>query len=152
MTIRSLDIRIINFFQKISVPVARFGLFLVFFWFGILKVFDVSPASPLVQALFERTITFMDFGTFLFLFGIFECLIGIMFILPKVERIVIPLLFFHLITTTMPLFLLTNATWTALFVPTLEGQYIIKNILIVAAAILVASHVHYLSRPKRAKN
>lgn len=146
MTIRNIDIHIISFFRQISVPMARLGLFVVFFWFGILKVFDVSPASPLVQALFEKTIFFIDFGTFLFLFGIFECIIGIMFLLPKVERIVIPLLLFHLITTTMPLFMLPVATWTGFLIPTLEGQYIIKNILIVVAAILVAAQVHPFSR------
>ena len=148
MTLRTLDIHIINFFRRSLLIVARLGLFIVFFWFGILKVVDMSPASPLVQALFERTISFMDFGTFLFLFGIFECVIGIMFLLPKVERIVIPLLAFHLVTTIMPLFLLTQATWIAPFVPTLEGQYIIKNVLIVAAAIFVAAHVHPWSRRK----
>ena len=148
MNIRNVDIHIIHFFRQISVPLARLGLFIVFFWFGILKVFDVSPASPLVKALFEQTISWMDFATFLFLFGIFECVIGIMFLLPKVERIVIPLLFFHLITTTMPLFMLSATTWTAPFVPTLEGQYIIKNVLIVAAAILVAAQVHPFSRRK----
>ncbi|MEK7646388.1 MAG: hypothetical protein AAB381_01700 [Patescibacteria group bacterium] len=148
MTLNTIDIHIINFFRRSSLVVARLGLFIVFFWFGILKVFDMSPASPLVQALFEATISFMDFPTFLFLFGIFECIIGIMFLLPKVERIVIPLLAFHLITTMMPLFLLTEATWTAPFVPTLEGQYIIKNVLIVATAIFVAAHVHPWSRRK----
>lgn len=148
MTLRTLDIHIISFFRRVSVPIARLGLFVVFFWFGILKVFDVSPASPLVQALFEKTISFMDFSTFLFLFGIFECIIGIMFLLPKVERIVIPLLFFHLVTTTMPLFMLPTATWTAPLVPTLEGQYIIKNILIVAAAIFVAAQVQPFGRKR----
>jgi len=147
--LRNIDIHIINFFRQASVPLARIGLFIVFFWFGILKVFDVSPASPLVQALFEQTISWMNFGNFLFLFGLFECLIGIMFLFPKVERIVIPLLFFHLITTTMPLFMLPTATWTAFFVPTLEGQYIIKNILIVVAAILVAAQVHPFSRSNK---
>jgi uncharacterized membrane protein YkgB len=148
MSIRTIDIHIINFFRQVSVPIARIGLFIVYFWFGILKVFDMSPASPLVQALFEKTISGIDFGTFMILFGIFECIIGIMFLLPKVERIVIPLLFFHLILTTGPLIMLPAATWTAPFVPTLEGQYIIKNVLIVAAAILVAAQVHPFRRQR----
>ncbi len=148
MNIRTIDIHIIHFFRQASVPLARLGLFIVFFWFGILKVFDVSPASPLVQALFEETIPFLDFATFLFYFGIFECLIGIMFLLPKVERIVIPLLFIHLIMTTGPLVMLPESTWTGFMIPTLEGQYIIKNVLIAAAAILVAAQVHPFSRKK----
>ena len=140
--ISTVDLTIINAFQKIATPIARFGLFLIYFWFGLLKVVGVSPASPLVRALFERTIHFMPFPTFLILFGLFEMLIGILFLIRGCERIVIPLLFFHMVTTFMPLFLVPNATWTGFLVPTLEGQYIIKNVALIAAAIGIASHVH----------
>ena len=70
-----------------------FGLFVIFFYFGFLKVIGSSPASPLVEQLFGETITFMSFGTFIILFGLFECLIGILFIIRGFERIVIPMLF-----------------------------------------------------------
>lgn len=127
-------------------PVARFGLFVVFFYFGILKVLGLSPASGLVQALFEQTISFVSFDAFLILFGLFECLIGILFIIRGFERVVIPLLFIHMVTTFMPLFILPEATWSAFMVPTLEGQYIIKNLVIIAAAVGIAAHLHPLSR------
>lgn len=139
---RSFDIRFINFCRRASVPFARAALFIVFFWFGALKVAGLSPASPMVRSLFEATVQSMDFGAFIVSFGIFECLIGILFLIPKTERVVIPLLVIHLLTTIGPLVLLPEATWTGLLVPTLEGQYIIKNVLIVAAAIVVAAHVH----------
>jgi uncharacterized membrane protein YphA (DoxX/SURF4 family) len=112
-------------------PTARFGLFVVFFWFGILKVLGLSPASGLVQRLFEQTIPYMSFSTFLVAFGIFECIIGLMFLFKGLERVVIPLLFIHMITTFGPLVFLPQETWSAWFVPTLEGQYIIKNLFLV---------------------
>ncbi len=127
-------------------PLSRFGLFVVFFWFGALKVLDLSPASPLVQALFEHTIPVMPFSLFIIIFGVLEMLIGVMFLLRGAERAVIPLLFFHMATTIMPLFLLQSVTWSGFLVPTLEGQYIIKNILIIAAAIGIASHLHPLKK------
>lgn len=145
MNISKLDRGIIKLCQEGSVPVARFGLFVVFFWFGILKVLGMSPASGLVQALFEQTIPWMSFGTFIILFGYFECLIGVLFLIPRMERVVIPLLFLHMITTFMPLFLLPAVTWSGFMVPTLEGQYIIKNLVIIAAAIGIVSHLHPLS-------
>jgi uncharacterized membrane protein YkgB len=86
----------------------------------------------------------MHFDTFLILFGLFEMLIGIMFLIRGLEREVIPLLVFHMITTFMPLFLLPEATWTGMMIPTMEGQYIIKNLLIIAAAIVIAAHLHPL--------
>lgn len=148
MKLRTLDLELIHFFRKAFEPMARFGLFVVFFWFGALKVIGMSPASPLVEALFEKTISWMPFSSFIILFGLFEVLIGILFLIPKAERLVIPLLFFHMITTFMPLFLVPGATWSGFLIPTLEGQYIIKNLVIIAAAIGTAAHLHPLPRRK----
>lgn len=145
MSIRNIDIELIHFFRKISVPLARFGLFVVFFWFGLLKVIGLSPASGLVQRLFENTIPWMSFETFIILFGLFEMLIGILFIIKGLERLVIPLLLVHMVTTFMPLFILSQETWSGFMTPTLEGQYIIKNLALIAAAVGIASHLHPLS-------
>lgn len=146
MKIYRIDHELIHFFRKISVPSARVGLFVIFFWFGILKVIGLSPAGSLVHALFDKTINFMNFDTFYILFALFECLIGILFLIKGAERIVFPLLLLHMITTTLPLIFLPDATWQSAFVPTLEGQYIIKNLVIVAAAIGIASHLHPLAK------
>ena len=117
----------------------RFSLFLVYFWFGLLKIINVSPAGPLVESLFTRTISFMSFGTFYVLFSLFEMLIGILFLFKKTQRAALALFLFHMITTIMPLFFLTSMTWQNMFVPTLEGQYIIKNIVLLALALIVVS-------------
>lgn len=137
----NIDLKIIAFCRKMFVPFARFALFVVFFWFGFLKVIGGSPASGLVQNLFERTIPIMEFSSFIILFGLFECLIGVLFIIPKTERVVIPMLLLHMVTTAGPLFLLTSLTWSGFLIPTLEGQYIIKNLVIIATAIGVASNL-----------
>ena len=142
MKLHSLDASLINFFRKASIPAARFGLFVIFFWFGLLKVIGLSPASGLVQRLFEQTVPYMHFSTFLILFGLFEMLIGILFLIKGLERVVIPLLLIHMITTFGPLVFLPQETWQSFMVPTLEGQYIIKNFALIAAAIGIASHLH----------
>lgn len=149
MKMTMFDVHLIRFFRKISEPIARIGLFVVFFWFGLLKVVDMSPASPLVQALFERTITGMTFPTFMILFGLFEMCIGILFLLKGFERAVLPLLAAHMVTTFMPLFLVPEATWSDFLIPTLEGQYIIKNLVIIAAAAGIAAHLHPIQIGKR---
>jgi uncharacterized membrane protein YkgB len=146
MSLESFDLKAISFFRKISIPFSRFALFVVFFWFGILKVIGLSPASEVVQNLFNQVIPFMAFPTFLILFGLFECLIGILFLIKGAERVVIPLLFIHMFTTFGPLVFLTSETWQAFLVPTLEGQYIIKNLVIIAAALGIASHLNPIDR------
>jgi uncharacterized membrane protein YkgB len=146
MSIQKIDSSLINFFRRIFVPSARIGLFIVFFWFGFLKVIGLSPASGVVQRLFENTIPFMEFSTFLVLFGLFECLIGVLFLIKGMERVVIPLLLIHMITTFGPLVYLPEETWQKFMVPTLEGQYIIKNVVLIAAAVGIAAHLHPLKK------
>lgn len=146
MTIRTLDLKVLHFFREISVPMARFGLFVIFFWFGILKVFGLSPANPLVEALLNDTMPFIPFGVFIILLGVFECIIGILFLIRGAERVAVLLLFLHMVTTIMPIFMLPEIAWSSFMVPTLEGQYIIKNLVIIASAIVIAAHLHPLRK------
>ncbi len=146
MEISKTDSSIIHFFRRISIPAARVSLFVVFFWFGLLKLLGLSPAGGLVHGLFDQTIHFMPFATFYMLFAALECIIGILFLIKGAERIVLPLLLFHMITTFLPLIFLPTESWQAPFVPTIVGQYIIKNLVIIAAAIGIAAHLHPLPR------
>lgn len=99
----------------------------------------MSPANPLVESLLNKTLPLVGFDQFIIFFGIWEMIIGITFLIPKAEKIAIGLLIPHIITTVMPLFLLPDVTWQNFLVPTLEGQYIIKNILIIALAVNIIS-------------
>ncbi len=146
MTIQSIDVKFINFAKEISMPFARFSIFIVFFWFGILKVLGFSPASGLVKDLLSRTIPFVQPDQFVVGFGFFEMIIGVLFLIKGLERLVIPMLLAHMMTTVMPLFLLSSQTWSQFLVPTLEGQYIIKNMVIIAVSIGIAAHLHPLKK------
>jgi uncharacterized membrane protein YkgB len=125
-------------FGKISIPFARFSLFLVYFWFGALKLFGQSPANPLVESLLEKTLPFVTFDQFILFLGTVEVAIGIGFLIPSLTRILVFAVFAHMATTIMPLFLLPQISFSGFLVPTLEGQYIIKNILIIALTIIIA--------------
>ncbi|MEK7114971.1 MAG: hypothetical protein AAB847_01270 [Patescibacteria group bacterium] len=117
---------------------AKISIFVIYFWFGILKLLGVSPATPLVATLFEKTISFMPFSVFYSFFAIFEMIIGVLFLIRGMERPAIYLISAHLIIVALPLFLLPDITWQLFLIPTLEGQYIIKNIAIAALAILIS--------------
>ena len=137
--IQQFDIRIISRLRKWEVPFARTAIFVVYFWFGFLKLIGISQATPLVQALFEKTINFVSFAVFYTFFSIFEVVIGILFLVRGLERLAIFLLGVHLITTILPLIFLPQIAWQTFLVPTLEGQYIIKNVLIAAIAVVIGS-------------
>ena len=116
-----------------SVFLARIALFVVYFWFGLLKVLGMSPASEMVEKLLGITMPFMPFSVFIILFGLFEMLIGVLFFIPKWEKVALGLFVIHMFTTTLPLFFM-GEVWTSMLVPTLEGQYIVKNLALIACA------------------
>jgi len=143
-----LDERIIRLFRVSYIPLARFALFVVFFWFGFIKLTGMSPAGELAEALTAKTIGTEYFDLLFKLIALLECLVGILFLVPKAVRIVIPLLFFHMAVVCAPLVLVPEMTWQSFMVPTLEGQYIIKNIVIIAVAFGIAAHTEPLNKFK----
>lgn len=137
--------------RKAFLPSARVALFVIFAWFGALKVFGLSPATPLVEALHAQTIPFIPFDEFYMAFGVYEVVIGLTFIIKGFERAAIALLLPHMVSTALPLALTPDMVWQGWFVPTLEGQYIIKNTVLVSAAIGIASHLTPIRRSKNKK-
>jgi uncharacterized membrane protein YkgB len=138
--IEAFDLRFIQLCRRYYLPLSRFALFIVFFWFGALKLLGLSPASPLAEALTANTIGAQYFDVAFYGLAVFECLIGLLFLIPKATRLVIPLLFAHLILVSSPLVLVPGMVWSNWFVPSLEGQYIIKNVALAAIAIGIAAH------------
>ncbi len=135
MDFLALDKHVIVVCRKNRAIAARVALAIIFVWFGSLKLFGLSPATPLVFALYQKTLWFIPFDGFYAFFGTLEVLIGALFLVPKATRIVVALLVAHMVTTMLPLIFVPAYTWSAPFVPTLEGQYIIKNLVIIAAAL-----------------
>lgn len=148
MELANLDLKIIAIFNKLFLPFARLAIFIVYFWFGILKLFNLSPAAPIAKALTAQTIGLSHYNLAFNILAIFECLIGILFLFPKATRVVIPLLLVHLIIVCSPLILVAHLVWTKPFVLTLDGQYIIKNLVIGALAIGIAAQTRPLQKKK----
>ncbi len=124
--------------QNLVLLVNRMSLFLVFFWFGILKVLGVSPAEDLVSHLHAQTIApWISASNFCLLLGVIECSIGILWLIPKFTKMAFALFSLQMFTTFLPLFYLPNDTWQNGFALTLTGQYIIKNLVLVASAMTI---------------
>jgi uncharacterized membrane protein YkgB len=127
--------------EYIAFIFAHISLFIIFVWFGALKLFGLSPASPLVVDLFNKTLglmlPFLSADTFIVILGAIEVVIGILFIIPRMEKVAMVILIPHMITTVMPLFLAPAIAWAGFLTPTLEGQYMIKNVVILALAAMV---------------
>lgn len=152
-----IDKLITNWMAKYGIVLLRVSLGIVFFWFGVLKFFpSLSPA----QELATRTIEVLSFGLVkpslsLPILALWECLIGLGLISGKFLRATILLLLLQMLGTVTPLVLFPSESFTQFpYAPTLEGQYIIKNIVLVSAALVVGATVRggrLVADPKRVK-
>ncbi len=122
--------------------VTRIALGIIFLWFGILKF---MPAMTPIDSLAERTLTMITFHLIrpeilLHLLAAWEIVIGLGLLTGRFLGLTLALLFLHLPGTFLPLVLFLHKTWIHFPVlPTLEGQYIIKNFVLVAAAVVIGS-------------
>ena len=118
-----------------GIKFARLALGIVFIWFGALKMIgELSPAYDLVAA----TIYWLTPEIIIPLIGLWEVAIGVAFLFPPLTRVALLLLIHQMPATFLPLVLLPAVTFTV--VPwglTLEGQYIVKNLVIIARALII---------------
>lgn len=121
-----------------SVPILRVTFAVVFVWFGILKPLGISSAAPLVLATVKWMPVFAP-EQWLVIIGWWEVAIGITFLFKKTTAVAIVLLYLQMTGTFLPLVLLPEVTFQEgiYYQPTLEGQYIIKDIMILAAALVI---------------
>lgn len=135
----AIDRLITQWMADYGMVIMRVGLGVVFFWFGALKLFPgYSPAEDLVR----DTVYFIDPDIFIPVLAFWEMLIGLGLIFGKFMRITLLLLFLQMPGTTLPIFVLPDAVWHDFpFGLTLEGQYIIKNLVLIGAAIVVGATV-----------
>lgn len=143
-TLIRVDTRLTRWMARHGIVLLRFSLGVVFLWFGALKFFPgLSPA----QGLATRTITVLSGGLIppeisLPALAAWECLIGIGLISGVFMRAVLLLLFMQMAGTITPIFLFPDEVFTRIpYAPTLEGQYIIKNAVLVAAAVVIGATV-----------
>ena len=139
-----LDARITSWMARYGLVLLRISLGVVFLWFGALKFFPgLSPAHDLAS----RTIEALSFGTVhanvsIPILAAWECLIGLGLLFGVFMRATLFLLAVQMAGTLMPLVLFPGEVFTQIpYAPTLEGQYIIKNAVLISAAIVLGATV-----------
>ncbi len=138
-TLHHLDQKISTLMHTWGPTALRLSLGVIFIWFGILKPLGLSPAEPLVLATVDW-LPLLTPPTWLHVIGWWEVTIGVTFLFRRTLRIAIALLALQMAGTLMPLAILPAVTFQPdryPYAPTIEGQYIIKNLLIISAALVV---------------
>lgn len=146
-----------NFFKKIEsfestaydwmarngVLLLRLSIGIIFFWFGFQKFF---PGISSAEDIATHTIEVVTFGIVshpvsMPLLAVWEVLIGLGFLSGKFLRATIVLLYLQMAGTITPLFIFPEETFYLVpWVPTIEGQYIIKNIVFITGAMVIGAY------------
>ena len=137
---------------RYSISILRISLGLIILGFGVLKYFPgVSPAESLVKA----TVHIMTFGLVpamgriaMVTTATLECFIGISLIIRRGLRATIYLLFLWVLGILSPIVLLPHRLFTGPHhAPTLEGQYVVKDLILFAASLVIATTLYHTTSP-----
>lgn len=130
---------IVEWVTSHDIDLLRVSLGLVFLGFGLLKFFPgMSPAEPLVQ----RTLTTLSHGAVtgsaaMVVTAVTECFIGISLVTGRLLRAGLAVLAGALLGILSPLVLFAGDLFPG--APTLEAQYVLKDVVLVAGALVVAT-------------
>jgi uncharacterized membrane protein YkgB len=137
-TLDQIDRRISGTMDRVGPWLLRVSLAVVFIWFGVLKPLGLSSANELVA----RTVVWFRPEVFIPILGWWEVAIGVCMLVKPLNRLGVLLLFLQMPGTMLPLFVLPEVCFERVpWVPTLEGQYIIKNLVLISAGIVVGGAV-----------
>ncbi len=135
-----IENRVIDWMAVNGIYLLRISIGIIFFWFGFQKFF---PGISSAEDIATRTIDVLSFGIVqapysMPILATWETLIGLGFLTGKFFRATVVLLYLQMAGTIFPLFVFPDETFYMVpFVPTIEGQYIIKNIIILSAALVI---------------
>lgn len=134
-----IDTRLTGYMARYGIVFLRISVGIVFFWFGALKLIPgASPAEDLIRS----SLPFLPMNLFIPFLAVWEMVIGLGFITGKFMRLTILLMFLQMGGAISPVFLNPTAVFVTFpFILTLEGQYIIKNIVLMSAALVIGATV-----------
>lgn len=136
-----LDRTLVRFMSAYGIHLLRWAIAIVYLWFGGLKLVNASPAAELVV----RTVFWLPPHAALLFIGGWEVLIGIGLLIthPLILRATLFLLWLQIAGTFQIFFLLPQAAFQGgnPLLPTLEGQYAIKNLVLITAGLVIGSTV-----------
>lgn len=143
--IAEIDRILIQALNRFSLPALQLSLGVIFIWFGALKPFGDSPANEVIT----KTVYWFDPDIFIPILGVWEMAIGICLLVTPLIRVGLFLLALQMPGTFLPLVLRPEICFIDIpFNLTLEGQYIIKNLVLIGAAIVVGSRLVPLAEKK----
>ena len=142
--LESVDLALTRWMARRGIVLLRISLGIVFLWFGVLKFFPgVSPAQSLAgETMMALSFGVLTAGSAVVILAVWETLIGLGLLSGVFLRLTLLLLWLQMLGTLTPLFLYPDECFTRVpWAPTLEGQYIIKNLVLISAGLVIGATV-----------
>ena len=146
--VEAVDRALTGFFSAYGITLLRLALGVVFIWFGALKVAGRSPVEDLVT----DTLEFLPRDVALYGLGAWEIVIGLGLIIPVALRLTLLLFWAQLLGTLSALFIESDRAFqdgNPLLLTT-EGEFIVKNLVLLSAGIVVGATVRRRERARPA--
>lgn len=139
------DAQLVTTMRRWGVPFLRYSLATVFLWFGLLKLFFVSP----VVMLISLAVPWFDPIFVIPILGVWECAIGLGLLFRVTLRATLLLFWAQMAGTFLVLVLHPEVAFQRgnLLLLTMEGEFIIKNLVLISAGLVIGSTAR-----SRAKN
>jgi uncharacterized membrane protein YkgB len=142
--IRDVDLRIVRLFHRYGHFLHRVSLGTLFVWFGLLKPFGHKTTTSLLA----HTVYWGEPAIVVPLLGWWEVAIGLCLIYRPLVRMALLLLAIRLPGTLLAFVMLPEVCFLHVpFVPTQEGQYLIKDVVMLFAAMAIGGSVREESTP-----
>lgn len=123
--------------NKLAINLLRLSLGITFFWFGILKLFNASPIIETIKNALPPMLA--ESQIFLFSLAILEMLLGIAFLVNRFVRLASIIMIVHLLIASVPV-LITQGFSPRFPILSLEGEFVIKNLVLIAAGLVILSN------------
>lgn len=140
-----IDARVVAWMDRSGIRVLRIALAIVFIWFGALKVIGRSPVADLVA----QTVYWFDPAKFVPVLGLWEICVGIGLLFRLMLRVTL-LLFWLLLAGTFSVLLVNPHIAFQGGNPlllTMEGEFVVKNLVLIAAGLVIGSTVRRPAAP-----
>ena len=139
ISIDSIDAAVTRFLRRWSIPALRISVAVVFIWFGALKILGVTPVTDLVAS----TVYWVDPDWFVPVLGVAEVLVGLGLLFRVMLRTVLALFALQMLGTFLVLVVLPEVSFQDgnIFKLTVEGEFVIKNLVLLSAGLVVGATV-----------
>lgn len=122
------------FSDRYGLLLLRYSLGITFLWFGVLKLIGMSPVADIILSAVPAVLSTQPF--FFFSLALLEIFIGLGLLFRRTAPVAAIIMMLHLLVATGSV-LLTQGFAPSFPLLTLPGEFVVKNLILIAAGFVI---------------